>query len=356
MKIATVSYYLPIGSRIGAGYQVHYLANAYARRGHEVTMFSPFAEKSDDALYENVQVPCGRHMRTFQFAWNLRQQDFTDFDLLHAGMDDYWLLGKRRPFHIRTFMGSCFAEALHIPGVLGKVRMTALGLSEWMACGVADIKVCISHNTRRYIPFARNVIWCGADLTAFAPGDECDKEAEPTILCVGTYHNRKRGKLLMDQFRDVILPAIPNARLWMVTTDAPEAENVTVWGRIPLDKLTELYRRAWVFCLPSSYEGFGVPYIEAMACGTAVVATPNVGACEVLERGKYGRIAAPEQLGGAIVELLRDDATRSRLRSSGLTRAREFGWDHIVDQYEQLYREAQAHRPSFARRLTRSAR
>lgn len=50
-------------------------------------------------------------------------------------------------------------------------------------------------------------------------------------------------------------------------------DGVRVLGKVSLERLTEFYRRAWLFCLPSSYEGFGVPYIEAMASGTAVVAT-----------------------------------------------------------------------------------
>ena len=54
----------------------------------------------------------------------------------------------------------------------------------------------------------------GVDTNAFRPGGQ--REAEPTILFVGTYQNRKRGKLLMEAFGDTILPALPTAKLWMV--------------------------------------------------------------------------------------------------------------------------------------------
>ena len=98
-----------------------------------------------------------------------------------------------------------------------------------------------------------------------------------------------------------------------------------------------MYRRAWVFCLASSYEGFGVPYIEAMASGTPVVATPNVGACEVLGDGKFGVIVEPAKLGAALLRLLCDSDERERLRRVGLERARDFDWNRIAGQYERIY-------------------
>src|SRR5581483_8941283 len=123
---------------------------------------------------------------------------------------------------------------------------------------------------------------------------------------VGTYKNRKRGHLLMEAFTRQIRPAVPEAELWMVCSDAPAAPGVTVHGRVSEKELAELYSRAWVFCLPSSYEGFGVPYIEAMASGTPVVATPNPGSLEVLDGGRCGVIVDPDELGDALIALLRD--------------------------------------------------
>lgn len=335
MRIACISYYLPPKDHIGAGYQMHYMANAYVHAGHQVTMFSPYAEPAAGALYDMRQVPVGARNRTFRFAWNLRRQGFSGFDLLHAGMDDYWLLGKKRPYHIRTFMGSCLAEAIHIQGVRGKVRMTLLGLTELAACAVANRKVCISQSTRHYIPFAREVIGCGIDTSVFKPG--VAKAPKPTILFVGTLGFRKRGAALLDIFKREIHPVLPDAELWIVRDNTPlHEEGVHSFGYVSLEKLVELYQQAWVFCLPSSYEGFGVPYIEAMACGTAVTATPNVGALEVLENGKYGYIADLPELGQTIINLLNNQAERTRLEQLSLARAAEFSWDKVVESYLRL--------------------
>jgi glycosyltransferase involved in cell wall biosynthesis len=141
----------------------------------------------------------------------------------------------------------------------------------------------------------------------------------------------------MEQFSRVIRPALPEAKMWMVCGDAPQEPGVTVFGHVDEAKLADLYRRAWVFCLPSSYEGFGVPYIEAMASGTPVVATRNVGAVEVLDHGKFGVLVEPRDLGQEILCLLRDPDRREQLSKAGLCRARDFSWDSIVCQYERIY-------------------
>lgn len=334
-KIAFSSYYLPSESKIGAGYQAHGLAQAMVRAGHEVTMFSP-CTKPDDARYEHVQVPVHKPAATFRWALALRRQDLRDFDVFHAAGDDYWFMGKKRPAHVRTMHGSCMAEAIHINGLKARLRMFLLGLGEVLATLVADRTVLVSENTRRWFPWVNTVIPNGVDESTFHPGDV--KESKPTILFVGTYENRKRGKLLMNIFESEVRPALPEAQLWMVCSDAPKAAGVEVLGRLSDDELADRYRRAWVFCLPSTYEGFGVPYIEALSSGTPVVATPNVGAAEVLGDGQFGRIVSDDGLGGALIDLLGDEAARGELAESGLLHAHEFAWPRVVAQYEAIYR------------------
>lgn len=335
LNIAMISQYLPSGSKIGSGYQAHYMANALSRRGHQVTMFS-LCGPSEGALYKTITIN-SRRPRTFRFALDLARVDWSSFDVLHAHGDDYWIWHRRAPVHVRTMHGSCLAEAIYIPRLIEKVRMAMLGFSEMLATLVADATVCVSQNTRRYYPWVSRTILNGVDMSRFYPA-AC-KEKDPTILFVGTYGNRKRGRLLMEAFSQTVLPALPSARLWMVCSDAPAAPGVEVMGRVSLEHLANLYRRATVFCLPSSYEGFGVPYIEAMASGTAVVATPNVGACEILQNGACGKIVEPKDLGTALLNLLRDPAEQSRLEAAGLKRARDCDWEQITQQYECLYAE-----------------
>ena len=334
MNIAITSLYLPSGSKIGVGYVVHYLANELVQRGHQVTVFSQ-SGASDDSLYKVELVPSGKNLRTFGFAWNLRRYDFSQFDVLNAHGDDWFLWGRKRPRHIHTFHGSCFAEMLHSPTIKGKIRMSMLALCEYNCCFLANELVAVSDNTRRYIPFVKHIIPNGVNLEVFSPTEE--KSPVPCVLFVGTMRGRKRGAMLLDLFKKEIHPQVPNAEFWAVCEEQVEGEGVRWFGRVPMETLTDLYRRAWVFCLPSSYEGFGVPYIEAMASGTPVVASPNVGAREVTREGQCGIIAPDDQLAQALIRVLTDADVRQQLREAGLARAQDFSWDRVCALYEALY-------------------
>jgi glycosyltransferase involved in cell wall biosynthesis len=340
MNIAITSLYLPSGSKIGVGYQVHGLANALVGRGHEVTVFSSCGP-SPDSRYQVVVVPPPRRLRTFGFAWQLRRYDFGRFDVLNAHGDDWFLWGRRRPRHVHTFHGSCLAEMLHARTLTDKARMGALAVCEYNACLLADELVAVSANTRRYVPMVRRVIPCGVDTAAFHPGTEAERSAHPTLLFVGTMHGRKRGAMLLDLFRRQVKPNVKGAEFWAVC-DKPAGEpdnepGVRWFGRVAEFVLTDLFRRAWAFCLPSTYEGFGVPYIEAMASGTPVVASPNVGALEVTCRGRCGLVATDEHLAETLVGVLKDESLRLRLRRDGLERARDFSWQRVCEQYEAAY-------------------
>jgi len=333
MNIAITSMYLPSGSKIGVGYVVHAFANEMVRRGHQVTVFSQ-SGPSADSLYEVVVVPSGRRLRTFGFAWNLRKYDFTQFDVLNAHGDDWFLWGKRRPRHVHTYHGSLLAETLHARGFITRLRMAVMALCEFGSVFLADELVAVSSNTRRYIPGIRHVIPNGVDLTAFSPRA---KSSAPSLLFVGTMHGRKRGAMLLELFQREIRPRVTDAEFWAVCEEEVSGPGVRWFGRVSNQKLAELYGQASVFCLPSTYEGFGVPYIEAMASGTPVVATPNPGAREVTEEGKFGILCEDRDLARTLALLLADTPWRQRLAAAGLERARDFGWNRICAEYEALY-------------------
>jgi glycosyltransferase involved in cell wall biosynthesis len=336
MKVAISSLYLPSGSKIGVGYQVHALANSLMVRGHAVTVFSP-CEKPEGAAYEVRTTPRRKSLRTFGFPWDLRRENFEGFDVLNAHGDDWFLWGVDRPRHVHTYHGSCFAEMLHMRGLKERLRMGLLAACETQAALLADETVAVSENTRRFIPGIRHVIPCGVDTSKFAPGDPSGRSEAPSILFVGTMHGRKRGAMLLEVFEKEIKRRVPTAELWCVCENEVSGPGVRGFGRVSDAVLADLYRRAWVFCLPSSYEGFGVPYVEALASGVPVVSTPNVGAREVLAEGAYGRICEEAKLAEALVELLGDRETRERMTERGLVRAKDFSWLRVCERYERVY-------------------
>ena len=338
LRIAMISYYLPSESKIGVGYQVHALATALADRGHDVTVLSACGPVPGARYGHRLVRPRGS-LRTFRFATQLRRLDLSAYDVLHAHGDDYWMWRRRAGGHVRTLHGSCFEEALHIRGAVERTRMVMLGFSEVLASLVADRTVLVSPATRKWAPWVSTVIPNGVSLEV-APADT-PRSPHPVVLFVGTWEGRKRGRVLAEAFVEQVLPALPEAELWMVSRDVPADvhPSVKALGRVSDAELADLYARAWVFCLPSSYEGFGIPYAEAMASRLPVVATPNPGSRFVTDEGRAGVLVEDDRLGPELLDLLRDDARRADLASRGWERSREFSLERVVSAYEDVYRD-----------------
>jgi glycosyltransferase involved in cell wall biosynthesis len=212
--------------------------------------------------------------------------------------------------------------------------MTLLGLGELVSTVTADQVVAVSRNTYRWVPWVQAVIPNGIDTDRFIPGERSGK---PSVLFVGSYHWRKRGKLLADVFEAEVLPRIPEAELWMVCPDAPPRPAVQVLGRVSDEELVRLYGSAWAFCLPSRYEGFGIPYIEAMAAGTPIIATPNPGALEVTDNGRLGFVVEDDALGSTLIRVLNSPGLRRELAGAALSEVRRYNLTGIAQAYEAVY-------------------
>jgi glycosyltransferase involved in cell wall biosynthesis len=112
-------------------------------------------------------------------------------------------------------------------------------------------------------------------------------------------------------------------------------------GYVPADDLPSIYNLAEMFAFPSIYEGFGLPVIEAMACGTPVI-TSNTsslgeiasGAAETVDPYSVDAIAA------AMLRLAHDESWRAELRTRGLARARRFSWARTAREMLTVYRRA----------------
>src|SRR5262249_53337627 len=105
-------------------------------------------------------------------------------------------------------------------------------------------------------------------------------------------------------------------------------------GYVDKAELAELYRGAEALLLPSRYEGFGFPVLEAMASGTPVVASDEPAMREVA--GDAAVFAGPDGFGAAVAPALAD---RDRLAAAGLERAKAFSWDAAARATVDVYRE-----------------
>ena len=185
------------------------------------------------------------------------------------------------------------------------------------------------------------------------PGKETDRIAEretlsrygivtPYILALGNIHPRKNlGRLLDAYLRLQARWKSAPTMVWvgLERWDSGEliqranSAGVTLTGFVAQEDLPALYREASMLVYPSLYEGFGLPILEAMACGTPVITSNTTSIPEVV--GEAGLIVDPmdsQAIAEAMGQLLGDISLRQHLQQAGLERARQLTWTHTAQR------------------------
>ncbi len=196
----------------------------------------------------------------------------------------------------------------------------------------------------------------------FGPGDSAtppvlpSEVASPYLLHVGDLHERRNLGVVVEAMIEARrhVGALPALSLVLAGTDRGIGDalceiaarggapgSVIRLGAVGEDALMALYRSAAAFVYPSLYEGFGLPVLEAMACGTPVIASHAASMPEVL--GNAGVLLDPRDVRGwaqAIVKVVNDDDFRSGLRAAGLARSAAFTWERTARMTLEVYRRA----------------
>ena len=172
------------------------------------------------------------------------------------------------------------------------------------------------------------------------------------ILFVSTIEPRKNlptllkaYRQLLDSYKAKVKLAVVGRRGWLseevfTLVDKLKLTNdILFLDRVPVEDLLHLYNAAQLLVQPSFYEGFGLPPLEAMACGTPVVVSNVSSLPEVV--GDAGLLVDPEdvsELTVAIWRVLTDEALRADLIAKGFKRAQCFSWEKTALQTLELYR------------------
>jgi alpha-maltose-1-phosphate synthase len=248
-------------------------------------------------------------------------------------------------------------------------------LSSWcerVAATSAAAVVAVSDGMRADIlaaypeidPERVRVIRNGIDTSEYAPDPATDvveqqgiDPSRPYVIFVGRITRQKglpvllRAAARLDPSAQLVLcagqadtPELLDEVTGLVNSLRQERSGV-VWipEMLPKRHVIQLLTHATVFACPSLYEPLGIVNLEAMACGTAVVASRVGGIPEVVEDGKTGLLVppdSPDDLAGALNILVRDPALAEAMGQAGRDRAvAEFGWPAVAEQTVALYSE-----------------
>jgi glycosyltransferase involved in cell wall biosynthesis len=251
----------------------------------------------------------------------------------------------------------------YLPGRLAYLYARA---SMWTAAAKADRILTVSEASKRDIlhffdvpPEKVTVIYNAIDERFLDPPDPTRMDLvrqryrldHPFVLYVGNIKPHKNLERLMDAFAHVRSDGLEDLRLVIIGDELSKypplrqavhrhrlEKYVRFFGFQPYDTLAAFYRLARAFVFPSLYEGFGLPPLEAMACGTPVVTSdvsslPEVAGGAALLVDPRDRLSIADGIHRAVT----DETLRKDLITKGFARARQFSWADSVKQIHQIY-------------------
>ncbi|MFN2448994.1 MAG: glycosyltransferase family 4 protein [Candidatus Baltobacteraceae bacterium] len=215
--------------------------------------------------------------------------------------------------------------------------------------------IAVSHFDRQelldvlHIPPSRiEVIYHGVDAI-FSPGEPqtgLPRElSEPYFIFVGDplAELRKNFALLYEAYRRAFDPAAPRPRLVVLRPVRPSMDGVFYAGPPagggPDDAhLRDLYRGALALCIPSLYEGFGMPLLEAMACGTPVISSQASCLPEIAgDAALYAPADDAQAWSAALQRVANDRDLRMTLRAKGIEHVRQFSWERSAQRHAEIF-------------------
>ncbi len=254
-------------------------------------------------------------------------------------------------------LGGGYALSSWAERVAATSAAAVVAVSEGMRADILSVYPEISSERTR-------VIHNGIDTAEYAPDDDIGvlsrhgiDPGRPYVIFVGRITRQKgvpvllRASAMLDPAAQLVLCAgaadTPELldEVASLVSGLQASRTGVFWipEMLPKREIIQLLSRGTVFACPSVYEPLGIVNLEAMACGTAVVASRVGGIPEVVSDGVTGLLVPPDDpaaLGEALNALLRDPSRAAMMGEAGRARAvKEFSWDSIAAQTAALYEE-----------------
>jgi glycosyltransferase involved in cell wall biosynthesis len=189
----------------------------------------------------------------------------------------------------------------------------------------------------------------GVNLEIFRPKSESKESNKKKVMVILRGYEYKGDKISLEVLK-IVNKKIPIHAIIVGNKDLVKKYSktiglnfsYTVFSNIDDEKLSRLYSSSDAFLYTSYAEGFGLPPLEAMACGTPVVMTDNRGSRDYAVNGFNALISQPgdvKSLTDNLLKVLQDDRLRERLIENGLETAKKFTWTKTVENFEKALKE-----------------
>lgn len=255
-----------------------------------------------------------------------------------------WFSQNKNPFYLMQD----FPELVEISE--GKVGLNIFKLSLKLPFSFVAVSSYIKQLILDNNPTARVTIANpGVNLEIFRPKSKTKESNKKKVMVILRGSKYKGDELALKVLKNVNkkIPIhvifVGNKRLASYYSKTMKLDfKYTVFSNVSDDVLAELYSSSDAFLYTSYVEGFGLPPLEAMACGTPVVMTDNKGSRDYAVNGFNALISQPgdvKSLVDNLLKVLQDDKLRDKLIENGLETAKKFTWEKTVENFEKALKE-----------------
>lgn len=242
------------------------------------------------------------------------------------------------PFYFVQHYESLFFNRFYQAGYRNYVRSTykytdnIITISKWLDDKIYEVsgKRC-------------EIVHPAIDNEIFRP-IEHEKNEIKKILCLGVNIEWK-GNIDVIRAMEIVSQQYRNVQLILVGRDKINIKSNIPYKQVQAsdEELARLYASSDVYVLGSWYEGFPAPPLEAMACGTPVVSTDNLGIREYgihMQNCLIVPSKNPQAMAEAILKILNNENFSKQLRLEGIKTAQQFNWDKTTDRIEKIFENA----------------